>query len=69
MENTLKEPLWKGKGVVTEGRYGRVADAKGAKGRYVRLYSNGSTADEMNRLDRSRSLREIIFGSVAYLEI
>jgi hypothetical protein len=32
-----------------ESRYGMVADAKGAKGRYVRLYSNGSTADEMNR--------------------
>lgn len=27
---------------------GRIIDAKGAKGRYVRLYSNGSTAGEMN---------------------
>lgn len=27
---------------------GRVIDAKGKKGRYVRLYSNGSTAGEMN---------------------
>lgn len=32
-----------------ESRFGMVADAKGAKGRYVRLYSNGSTSDEMNR--------------------
>lgn len=27
---------------------GRVIDAKGAKGRYVRLYSNGNTSDELN---------------------
>lgn len=27
---------------------GRVIDAKGAKGRYVRLYSNGSTSNETN---------------------
>ena len=27
---------------------GRLIDAKGATGRYVRLYSNGSTADGMN---------------------
>ena len=27
---------------------GRLIDAKGAQGRYVRLYSNGSTADGMN---------------------
>ncbi|MBN1675840.1 MAG: hypothetical protein JXR37_32650 [Kiritimatiellae bacterium] len=27
---------------------GRLIDAKGARARYVRLYSNGSTADEMN---------------------
>jgi len=31
-----------------EGREGRLIDAKGARGRYVRLYSNGSTADVMN---------------------
>jgi hypothetical protein len=28
---------------------GRLIDAKGVRSRYVRLYSNGSTADEMNR--------------------
>ena len=28
---------------------GLLVDAKGVKARYVRLYSNGSTADEMNR--------------------
>jgi hypothetical protein len=27
---------------------GRLIDAKGVKGRYVRLYSNGSTADDQN---------------------
>ena len=27
---------------------GRVLDAKGANGRYVRLYSNGNTSDELN---------------------
>jgi hypothetical protein len=27
---------------------GRVIDAKGAEGRYVRLYSNGNTSDELN---------------------
>jgi hypothetical protein len=27
---------------------GRLIDAKGAKGRYVRLYSNGSTSDDLN---------------------
>ena len=27
---------------------GRVIDGKGAKGRYVRLYSNGNSSNEMN---------------------
>jgi len=31
-----------------ESRFGMVADAKGTKGRYVRLYSNGNTSNEMN---------------------
>ncbi len=31
-----------------ETNLGRVFDAKGTKGRYVRLYSNGNTANEMN---------------------
>ena len=31
-----------------ETRFGLLVDAKGAKGRYVRLYSNGSTSTEMN---------------------
>jgi serine/threonine protein kinase len=31
-----------------ETRFGKLVDAKGAKGRYVRLYSNGSTSNEMN---------------------
>ena len=31
-----------------ESRFGLLADGKGAKGRYVRLYSNGNTSNEMN---------------------
>lgn len=31
-----------------ETRYGKVIDAKGTKGRYVRLFSKGNTSDEMN---------------------
>ncbi len=31
-----------------ENNKGRLIDAKGAKGRYVRLYTNGNTADEKN---------------------
>jgi hypothetical protein len=31
-----------------ETNHGRVLDAKGAAGRYVRLYSNGNTSDELN---------------------
>lgn len=44
-----------GLGVGTEKEYietseGRLFDAKGAKGRYVRLYSNGNTSNEMNHV-------------------
>ena len=31
-----------------ESRFGKLVDAKGAKGQYVRLYSNGNTANDMN---------------------
>jgi len=31
-----------------ETRYGLLVDAKGTKGRFVRLYSNGNTSNEMN---------------------
>jgi hypothetical protein len=31
-----------------ESRFGLLADGKGAKGRYVRLYSKGNTSNEMN---------------------
>ena len=31
-----------------ESRFGQVVDGKGTKGRYVRLYSKGSTTNEMN---------------------
>ena len=29
---------------------GRLVDAKGAKGRYVRLFSNGNTSNDMNHM-------------------
>ena len=31
-----------------ETNHGRIIDAKGTKGRYVRLYSNGNTANDLN---------------------
>ena len=31
-----------------ETRFGKLVDGKGTKGRYVRLYSNGNTSNEMN---------------------
>ncbi len=31
-----------------ESHFGHIVDAKGTRGRYVRLYSNGNTANEMN---------------------
>jgi len=31
-----------------ESRFGKLVDAKGAKGRFVRLYSNGNSSNEMN---------------------
>ena len=31
-----------------ETRFGKIIDAKGTKGRYVRLYSNGNSSNEMN---------------------
>jgi hypothetical protein len=31
-----------------ETRFGKIVDGKGAKGRYVRLYSNGNTSNDMN---------------------
>lgn len=31
-----------------ETRFGRIVDGRNTKGRYVRLYSNGNTSNEMN---------------------
>ena len=46
-DNSAK--LGKGKDLAyVEVNHGRVIDAKGATGRYVRLYSNGNTSDELN---------------------
>ena len=46
-DNSAK--LGKGKDLAyVEVNHGRVVDAKGTVGRYVRLYSNGNTSDELN---------------------
>ena len=46
-DNSAK--LGKGKDLAyVEVNHGRVIDAKGATARYVRLYSNGNTSDELN---------------------
>ena len=46
-DNSAK--LGKGKDLAyVEVNHGRVVDAKGTTGRYVRLYSNGNTSDELN---------------------
>ena len=46
-DNSAK--LGKGKDLAyVETNHGRIFDAKGATGRYVRLYSNGNTSDELN---------------------
>lgn len=46
-DNSAKQGVGKDKSYI-ETNEGRVIDAKGAKGRYVRLYSNGNTSNEMN---------------------
>lgn len=49
--NDYDESAGMGKGAdrpYVETRFGIVIDGKGAKGRYVRLYSNGNTANELN---------------------
>jgi len=45
-----KNKLGKGKDMnYVETNHGRLIDGKGVKGRYIRCYSNGNSADEMNR--------------------
>lgn len=46
-DNSAKMDKGKDKPYV-ETRYGLLVDGKGTKGRYVRLYSNGNTSNEMN---------------------
>lgn len=46
-DNSAKMEKGKDKPYV-ETRFGLLVDGKGAKGRYVRLYSNGNTSNEMN---------------------
>lgn len=49
--NDYDESAKMGKGTdnpYVETRYGAIINGKGAKGRYVRLYSNGNTSNEMN---------------------
>ena len=48
-DDTNSDGLGKGKDYAYVETYkGRVIDAKGASARYVRLYSNGNTSDELN---------------------
>ncbi len=47
-DDTLKLGAGADKAYV-ETNHGRMVDGKGSKGRYVRLYSNGSTMDDFNR--------------------
>ena len=49
--NDYDESSKMGKGAdspYVESRFGLIVDGKGSKGRYVRLYSNGNTSNEMN---------------------
>ena len=49
--NDLQNAAGRGKGAdlsYIETFEGRLIEAKGAMGRYVRLYSNGNTSDELN---------------------
>ena len=49
--NDYDETAKMGKGAdapYVESRFGKLVDGKGTKGRYVRLYSNGNTSNEMN---------------------
>ncbi len=49
--NDYDESAKMGKGAdrpYVESRFGALIDGKGTKGRYVRLYSNGNTSNEMN---------------------
>ena len=49
--NDYDESAKMGKGAdrpYVESRFGVLVDGKGSKGRYVRLYSNGNTSNEMN---------------------
>jgi hypothetical protein len=49
--NDYDETSKMGKGAdspYVESRFGLIVDGKGSKGRYVRLYSNGNTSNEMN---------------------
>jgi len=46
-DNSAK--MGKGKDLAyVETNHGRIFNAKGTSGRYVRLYSNGNTSDELN---------------------
>jgi len=46
-DNTLKKGVGKGRAYI-ETNLGKLIDAKGVRGRYVRLYSNGNTANDLN---------------------
>jgi hypothetical protein len=46
-DNSAKMGIGKGRAYI-ETNFGKLIDAKGAQGRYVRLYSNGNTANDLN---------------------
>ncbi len=46
-DNTAKQGIGKNRPYI-DTNFGKLVDAKGAKGRYVRLYSDGSTANDLS---------------------
>jgi hypothetical protein len=46
-DNSAKMGIGKGRAYI-ETNFGKLIDANGAQGRYVRLYSNGNTANDLN---------------------
>jgi hypothetical protein len=46
-DNSAKLGIGKDRAYI-ETNFGKLIDAKGVKGRYVRVYSNGNTANDLN---------------------
>ncbi|MCL4204530.1 MAG: hypothetical protein KJ000_18750 [Pirellulaceae bacterium] len=58
-DNSSKLGIGKDRAYI-ETNFGKLIDAKGAKGRYVRVYSNGNTANDLNHY-----IEVEVFGKVA----